>query len=109
MVGTRPVRDFPAALRSASASRKPATVVTTVDMLARLNGRETGLAPLGQTIADLARFLFGVQAEAGAIDHMAIVGLQRRDDLGSGGQNTLSLAGIGLELRQREGAVGIGA
>jgi hypothetical protein len=47
-----------------------------------LNGREAALAALGQAIADFAGFLLGIQAETGAIDHVAIIGMERRDDLG---------------------------
>jgi hypothetical protein len=37
-----------------------------------LHGRETGLAPLGQTVADFTRFLFREQAETGAVNGMSI-------------------------------------
>src|SRR5256885_651055 len=55
------------------------------------------------------RFLFREQAETGAVDHMAVMGLHRRDDFGSRRQDVLRLAGIGLELGQRQRLVGIGA
>jgi hypothetical protein len=37
-----------------------------------LNRSETGLAALGEAGADIARFLFGEQAETGAIEHMPL-------------------------------------